>query len=207
MDAPEKLLPELQPLTDTLYVVFESAVVEAQNYLEAKTAQIRGGESADQRMDPYVFSQLVRFYASEVLDSRQYAGVGYFLERLPNCGILLNFAGRQIRVWKADEGQLPAPGNSRAKQDFYQQALFPDDVPRKLAVLWESYRSGQVVLILACPKGDGEPWESGQSHWEITIPHPAERAKTASAIASDADDFEDLRFKRRTGTGDNGNDD
>ena len=204
MDAPEVILPEVRPLTDLLYMVLEKAVAEAQNYLETKTCEIRGIGPDEIEIDPYAFSQLVRFHASEMLDSKAYSDIGYLLERLPNSGMLVRFAGRQIRIWKADEGKLPAPGNSRAKQDFYQQPLFDDDTPRKLAVLWESYRSGEVLLILACPKGNGEPWESGQSHWEVTVPHPAEVKRANPTQTADMGDFDDLRFNRETGTGGTG---
>jgi hypothetical protein len=203
MEAPEVVLATIRPLVDSLYGIFEHAVADAQNYLEAKTAELRG-TNGDQTIDPFVFSQLVRFYAAEILGSSRAAELGYRFERLPNCGIFLEYEGYQIRIWKADEGKLPAPGYSQAKQDFYQQPLFADVLPAKLALLWESYRNGQVVLILACPHGDGNPWETGQSHWHVTVPHPATRRR--GTAASSTDDFDDLGFKGDQGTGKDGDD-
>jgi hypothetical protein len=195
MDIPESVSADLKPLTDALYEVIERAVADAQAYLDAKRVELRGPDG-DDAIDPYVFSQLVRFYASELLASSSFAELGYRLERLPNCGIYLEYLGYLIRLWKADEGKLPAPGASLSKQDFYQQPLFAEDRPRKLAVLWETYKSGKVSLILACPSGEGEPWQPGQSHWELTIPHPAttsEQVRESVAV----DDFDDLTFDRK----------
>jgi hypothetical protein len=198
MDAPEAVHKELRPLLDVLYDVFEKAVAKTISYLQGTMLELHGTAN-ECPPDPYVFSQLVRFHASELLDSQRASDLGFLLRRLPNSGIFLEYRGYQIRVWKADEGQLPAPGNSQAKQDFYQQEFFADIRPRKLAVLWESFINGEVSLILACPKGEGDPWEIGQSHWEISVPHPAQALISAEALAQNVDDFEDLEPVHKTG--------
>ena len=195
MDIPEAVLAEITPVLDVLYPIFEKAVAETQKYMQSKIEEFRGIDT-EIPLDPYVFSQLVRFHASELLDSKELVSVGFLFHRLPNSGIFLEYKGYQIRVWKADEGQLPAPGNSHAKQDFYQQELFPEIRPKKLAVLWESVVNGAVSLILACPSGEGDPWQPGQSHWEITGPHPAQLIE-AEPMRSTTDDFDDLELVRR----------
>lgn len=199
MDTPEAVVVELRPILDVLYPIFERAVAETQKYMHSKMEEFRGSDR-ELPLDPYVFSQLVRFHASELLDSKEVASVGFLFHRLPNSGIYIEYRGYQIRVWKADEGQFPAPGNSHAKQDFYQQELFPEIRPRKLAVLWESLINGAVSLILACPSGEGDPWQPGQSHWEVTVPHPAQSIQAGGAH-NQSDDFEDLQRVRKAAVG------
>jgi hypothetical protein len=199
MEVPDAVLDEVRPVLDILYPIFERAVAETQKYMQSKMEEFRGCDK-ELPLDPYVFSQLVRFHASELIDSKEFTPIGFLFHRLPNSGMYIEYKGYQVRIWKADEGQLPAPGNSLAKQDFYQQELFPEIRPRKLAVLWESFVNGAVSLILACPSGEGDPWQSGQSHWEITVPHPAQSIHADQANLA-SEDFDDLELVRKAAVG------
>jgi hypothetical protein len=194
----------LHDFTDVLYAVFERSVADTNSYFQSRTKELHG-EEIDPRPEPHAYSMLVRYIACELFVGGEYSSVPYRFERLPNNGMRFEHGGYEVRVWKADDGELPAPGPSRSRQDYYQQPLFADLSPKKLAVLWESLPTGAVTLILACPKGDGEPWQSGQSHWEVTIPHPASNISGAQqapgADSAQNDDFDDLRFNEETGEG------
>ena len=59
-------------------------------------------------------------------DAQQEEGEAYALQTLPNNGLSLSYRGDHLYVLpilKALEGQLPAPGASRAREALWQQQL------------------------------------------------------------------------------------
>ena len=116
-----------------------------------------------------------------------------------------------LRILKALEGQLPAPGASRARQAFWQQQmLFDYDAPSaaeirpslNLLVLWETDAAYTLRrLSLVCPKVGALTRESVAAYWTIEIPHPTvARAPTpAGDYAPEApmDTRDDLEIRLR----------
>src|SRR4029453_6126771 len=80
---------------------------------------------------------VVRYQAKRALAQLGHAAQeedeAYAFQTLPNNGLSLSYHGDHLyvlRILKAPEGQLPAPGASRARQAFwYQQLLFDYDAP------------------------------------------------------------------------------
>jgi hypothetical protein len=205
MNDPKAVLADCQPLLDALYDVFEKADLTARSYLRERAVEFHG-DSGRGYLEPFAFSMLVRYNACELLQSGHYGSVGFRFERLANNGMALEYKGYKIRVWKADEGEIPAPGSSAARQEFYQQTLLFSDSPvMKLAILWESFDDGRVALILAAPRFDGLPYQAGQAHWEIPVVHPGQQ-RVGDSVIEEAevalDDFSDIDFNEKTGSGD-----
>src|SRR5437016_258123 len=67
----------------------------------------------------------------------------------------------QIKMWKSEGSELPVPGSSEPKQEFYQQPLFPNGTdqpnPLRLAVLWNiDWQKNLAAVWLVCPKSGDE---------------------------------------------------
>jgi hypothetical protein len=45
-----------------------------------------------------------------------------------------------------------------------------------------------------CPKGSGNPWEAGQAHWQIEIPHPADSIRVQKHLEESPEDLEELKL-------------
>jgi hypothetical protein len=145
-------------------------------------------------------------------DAQEDAGEAYAFETLPNNGLSLTYRGDHLyvlRILKALEGQLPAPGASRARQAFWQQQLLFDyDAPSaaelrpslNLLVLWEADTAYILRrLWLVCPKVGGLTRESVAAYWMTEIPHPNVSRSTAGAHMPEAlgDGDDDLAIRVR----------
>src|SRR5882672_7398666 len=149
--APAHVLQALAPVWPPLYMALEWATQQTRAYFEAEGVPI----------DRHLAPSLVRYQAKRQLarlghDAQEEEGEAYAFQTLPNNGLSLSYRGDHLyvlRILKALEGQLPAPGASRARQAFWQQQmLFDYDAPSaaelrqclNLLVLWE----GNAVLSL-----------------------------------------------------------
>ncbi len=135
--------------------------------------------------DPYLASSLVRYHAKQILrDSGQkIVDVDRLLnlQNVPNIGIHLCCGKYNIRILKSKSGEIPAPGHSVRKQEFYQQILpqtsfdFYEEVygeKLNLLVLWDitpPYNLSSSI-VLACPKDGGETRGSVFVHWKCVVP-------------------------------------
>jgi hypothetical protein len=110
--APERVLRALTPLWLPLYTALEWATQQTRAYFEAE------GTPIDRHLAP----SLVRYQAKRHLarlghEVREEEGEAYAFQTLPNNGLSLSYRGDLLyvlRILKALEGQLPAPGASRA---------------------------------------------------------------------------------------------
>jgi hypothetical protein len=179
--APAHVLQALAPLWPPLYTALEWATQQTRAYFETE------GAPTDRHLAP----SLVRYQAKRYLArlghvTQEEDGEAYAFQTLPNNGLSLSYRGDHLyvlRILKALEGQLPAPGASRARQAFWQQQLLFDyDAPSaaevrpslNLLVLWEANTAYTLRrLWLVCPKVGGLTRESVAADWSIEIPHPA----------------------------------
>ena len=203
--APEQAFLDLSPLFATLYACIEAAIVKTKTFFEDE-----GRESIDLSLAP----NLVRYFAKEFLQSKgQNVEDVIDMESLANNGLQVRATGYAIRILKADNGNPPTPGASRAKQAFYHQQNFvfmssdgsTEGGGTNLLLLWDvdqQYNLQQ--LVLACPCGGDTRRSSVECNWLVPIPHPA-----LSVPADDSDATEDLLlvFRNSEGTGtESGND-
>jgi hypothetical protein len=207
--APERVLHALAPLWPPLYTALEWATQQTRAYFDAE------GTPIDRHLAP----SLVRYQAKRTLArlghaAREEDDQAYAFQTLPNNGLSLSYRGDHLyvlRILKALEGQLPAPGASRARQAFWQQQmLFDYDAPSaaelrpslNLLVLWEADAAYTLRrLSLVCPKIGALTRESVAVYWMIEIPHPA--VARAPVTAADhppdvpTDTRDDLEIRRR----------
>ena len=126
--APAHVLQALAPVWPPLYTALEWATQQTRAYFDAEGVPI----------DRHLAPSLVRYQAKRSLarlghDAQEEEGEAYAFQTLPNNGLSLSYRGDLLyvlRILKALEGQLPAPGASRARQAFWQQQmLFDYDAP------------------------------------------------------------------------------
>jgi hypothetical protein len=121
---PTHVLQALAPVWPPLYTALEWAAQQTRAYFDAE------GMPVDRHLAP----SLVRYQAKRYLarlghDAREEEDEAYAFRTLPNNGLSLSYRGDHLyvlRILKALEGQLPAPGASRARQAFWQQQLLFD---------------------------------------------------------------------------------
>ena len=188
-----RIRSELQDLSDRVYAAVESGVEVARHFFSLKE---------DRRVDPWLFSHLVRFGALEYLpdaEAIEEEVEDVSLKRNPMCGIELTHGRKTIRIWKKPNNEelfLQPPGDSPARQRFYVQPqrrlegteyLFVDRA--NFVYVWDLNGSG-VDLYLVKPKGFEAKWAAADCEWWIAVEHPATRVAPVTAF----DELEDERL-------------
>ena len=206
--APEHVLHALASMWPPIYTALEWATQQTRAYFDAESTSI----------DRHLAPSLVRYQAKCYLarlghDAQEDEGEAYAFQTLPNNGLSLSYRGDLLyvlRILKALEGQLPAPGASRARQAFWhQQLIFDYAAPSaaemrpslNLLVLWETDAAYTLRrLSLVCPKVGALTRESVAAYWMTEIPHPNVWQPTSAAARPEApvegrDDL-DIRVRR-----------
>lgn len=177
---------QLQSVSNTLHTGLLAAIERSREFF---ASQDDGGH-----VDPYLFSHLVRYYLKEELSSLAETEPSLHVLWVPNTGLHLRYAHYEIRIWKTgEEGELPPPGTSGTRQQFYEQEqvflpFYPEELDAlcliRLAYVWNvDEHLSFSELYLTCPKGSDSPWKPGTCHWSRRI--------TAAKI-SVAEDIEEL---------------
>jgi hypothetical protein len=209
--APAHVLQALAPVWPPLYTALEWATQQTRAYFDTE------GLPVDRHLAP----SLVRYQAKRSLarlgHDAQEEDESYAFQTLPNNGLSLSYRGDLLyvlRILKALEGQLPAPGASRARQAFWhQQLIFDYAAPSaaelrpslNLLVLWETDPAYTLRrLSLVCPKVGGLTRESVVAYWTVEIPHPnvlraqMPPAGHAPQVPTDTRDDLEIRLRRPT---------
>ena len=213
--APEHVLQTLAPVWPPIYTALEWATQQTRAYFDAE------GTPIDRHLAP----SLVRYQAKRYLARLGHAvqeeeGEAYAFQTLPNNGLSLSYRGDllyALRILKALDGQLPAPGASRARQAFWhQQLIFDYAAPSaaelrpslNLLVLWETDAAYTLRrLSLVCPKVGALTRESVAVYWTIEIPHPnvgrapATPGSRALDVPTEARDDLAIRLRRPAARG------
>lgn len=168
-------MKELAPLFPLVQGSLEYGTYRAREFFKQHETE------ALKKIDPYLASTIVRFYARDYLRSAE--GQGESLANLPsiaNIGLHIKYGSYQVKILKSSDGDIPVPGHSKSRRDYYDQQhldLFMGDVdsqpplPVNLLLLWsvhEQYELG--VLSLACPKSGGITKDSVSAFWHCQIP-------------------------------------
>ncbi len=160
---PKAVLEDLSRLVPVIYDALESSLHYTREYFSER----------NQKVDPYLAPGLVRYNAKLYLRATGQSAEDYFdLGTMANNGLLLTYGRYRIRILKSDDGDLPAPGPSKAKQAFYHQLplIFSsgkdDDDPINLVAVWDvtsDYRLREISLV--CPKAGNTSRSSVEKHW------------------------------------------
>jgi hypothetical protein len=131
----------------------------------------------------------------------------YEMQNLPNNGLCMEYGRYQLRILKADNGELPIPGPSKKRQAFWNQQQLNlydaeqqgDTVPSvNLIVMWDAdsnYNLASVILI--CPKTGGTTRDSVSNYWSIPVPNPIMQLAPAIAGKAEEDDIEITPLQER----------
>jgi len=190
--SPEKTLADLSWLHPEIYHAFEHGVFKGKTHFETEGLE----------WDASAFSTIVRLHAKAYLKTKNLEPVE--IEHVNLSGLSLRVPKYQIKMWKSEGSDLPVPGDSEPKQEFYQQPLFPngaeDPIPLRLAVLWNvDWQKNLSAVWLVCPKYGDE--KSAEAHWCAKIPDPAlSSPQAAKANVSPADLPIKRKDQKATGT-------
>jgi hypothetical protein len=146
--------------------------------------QATGNETLDRSLQ----SMLVRYYAKIHLqatfpnvrfDNLSLCGLSLLLDDLKNSS--RNYTV-QLKIWKSHENQLPPPGSSHQKVQFYTQPQLPFPTlgeeggsveVLRLAILWNQDANGILYpLRLVAPREFDETTGVIEVWWSIQIPDP-----------------------------------
>jgi hypothetical protein len=173
---PNYVMRNLINLFPLVYTALDYGVMNTKDFFGKQENQ-----REDMAIDPYLAPNLVRYHAINYLrkvgQDVDYDSLGnsYNIEKIPNNGIHINHGQYQIKILKSNNGDLPVPGQSKSRRDYYcQPNLFSgeDDVSDvRLLLMWNvDHQYCLDVLSLACPKFGGTRRDSVMDHWHCPIP-------------------------------------
>lgn len=173
---PQEVVEAHRPLLRLVVEALRRGTVHAQEYADWQ----------DEKIDRALAPALVRKGAKRYLiekeqDVENEEDFDYEAEYLSNLGLMLRASGIQIRVLRSAPGhQMPVPGHSLARQQYYQQTLLDFDDPGvataappvlvKLVLHWSTdsdYHLDRVYL--GCPRTGGETRDSVSAYWDWPI--------------------------------------
>jgi hypothetical protein len=168
---PEDVLRELEPIIPVFWKAVEGGDAEARQIFAERGTSI----------DPWLYPCIVRWRAAGTFDA-----AGVERTNLPSNGLELRYRHINIRVLKADEGDVPQAGRSARRQEFFHQVpltLFPETEVEQvnLIVVWDTGPGG-VVLELVKPVTDTA------YEFRVAIPTVTD---LLDEIVPDVDDLED----------------
>ena len=178
----------IEPLRSLMWQALEYGI---------QVAKLHFGEN--NLVDGSLGSHIVRYHARQFPRSHDIS-----CEAVPLSGVAFRWAGYYIRVLKADEGALPAPGRSERKQHFYcqtQLSLFSVEAGEaeldpeiNLVVLWDVTRGSfnNLTLMLACPRAGGITRDSVEAYWYRPLEHPTQDGATQQNLANTEIGSDDL---------------
>ena len=145
-----------------------------------------------EEVDNYFFSPMVRYLTKRSLallgftaryDVLDFNEATPHLEVLANNGLEIKFEGYCFRLLKTGGGELPVPGPSQKKQEFYRQLPLPlgwptteseEAYPNRI-IMWQVDGEHKLVqLYLAAPKAGQTSKESVDAYYLVPIPYPTE---------------------------------
>lgn len=173
---PDEVLKELAPIISVIYDALEFGTYQAREYFARNK----------QPFSSYLASDIARYQIIQTLKlhSIQAEIEDLTIQSLALNGVLIKFKNFNIRILKAQDGQLPTPGPSKARQDFYNQVLpfTEEDVKEiiapyfNLVILWRTDQGYNLLgkLKLLLPQGGGTTRDSVHYSWQTTLPDPIE---------------------------------
>ena len=175
---PQQVVDTHRPLLRLIVEALRRGTLHAQAYANWQD------EPIDRALAPSHVRKGARRYLIETgQDVQNEEDIDYEAEFLSNLGLLIAATGIQMRVLRSVQGdQLPAPGHSYTRQQFYQQDLWDlmgdqepplgETVPAitRLVLHWSTdseYNLDKVYL--ACPRAGEVTRSSVQAHWDWPI--------------------------------------
>ena len=168
------VLPLIDPLRLPLWNALSQGCRAAAGYFAARDRSVD---------DPHLFAHLVRDEVHEVLRRPGVAPEGLRVKRLQMAGIMLSGSGFVLRAFKAErvenidgsvERQVPGPGQSALRREYYAQPTLLLDPARpllqevNLVLIWDiGPEYGLTTVDLACPRVWDEQASRVDNHWMV----------------------------------------
>jgi hypothetical protein len=201
----EDIYGETVRLLVRIYEVMEKAVPQAKEFFV----------SGDEPVDTYLFNDLIRYHAKELLRDSGFAVEDdvedvseYEFRTLSNNGLFGRFNGHLFRILKADHGRVPMPMSGKRREFYTQppQLPLPLNTPDKpganashnILILWEvDDQYNFLRLRLACPESVGRTRESLKVYFNEPLPHAAEMIKSKASAAAASEHAEDIQVTKK----------
>jgi len=197
----EDIYRETVALLIRTHEVMEKVIPQAKELFEKKGKPV----------NIYLFNDLVRYYAKELLEDSGFPVeddveevTEYEFKALLNNGLSGKFNGHRFRILKADHGSVPMPV-SGTKKEFYTQPpqlplpLEPSiKVRHNILILWEVDNQYNFLwLRLACPKAVGVTRASLEVYFNKPLPHAAEMIKIKDTAITTSEYPEDIKVTKK----------
>jgi hypothetical protein len=207
-----------QPSFEEIYSEVISLLIRAHEVMEKvipKAKEFFSEQSKEGKpIDAYLFNDLVRYYAKEMLDSSGFAVENdidtvnkYEFKPLSNNGLSGIFNGRRFHILKADHSNIPMPASEERKKVYNQQLVMQLDSPNNeisgkilynILILWEVNGEYDFLrLRLACPKAVGKTRESLEVYFNQALPHAAEMIKAKATVVSVSEYSEEIEVTKK----------
>jgi hypothetical protein len=180
---PEEILRWQTPLLRLLVAALLQGARHARAYADWQD------ETVDRTLAPALVRKEAKRFLSRRTESDAATQVSdeeveFEPEYLPNLGVAVAVAGLRVKLLKSDNGNLPVPGPSQRRQQFYAQQweLFSSGAqvageegngqsPRaNLVMHWVPDEEYNLVRVyLACPTAGGTTRASVESAWDEVI--------------------------------------
>ena len=174
---PQTVLRELSLLLPVVYSALHHGIFKTKEFFDQQ-------QKEEQKIvNRFLAPNLVRYYTIQALEQKGQVVASdtdsLDLKTVPNNGICFSYEKYDIRILKSYNGDLPVPGHSKSRQEFYHQLSLNLNVNDKdedagrvnLLILWEVNPLYNLeILSMACPKAGGETKESVIAHWHCKIP-------------------------------------
>lgn len=179
----------------------EAGTQTAREFFEEK------GWEVDRVLAPHI----VRSVVKRVLEATGHGVEEMEPESLASNGLLYHCGRYRIRVLKAQDGVLPAPGPSERRQDFFNQrpsqqrilgwaAASGEEEPRivHLVVCWDVDREHELAeLYLALPKAGSATKTSVEPEWSVPLDPLSLSGSLGGSGDEPQEENEDLPIKRK----------
>jgi hypothetical protein len=203
---PEFVMREISGLVPLVHSALDHGVFKAKDFFDNQE------NVTDRAINKSLAPNLVRFYAlQELKRSGQDAyedSVGVDFPNIPNNGIHISYDNYEIKILKSNRGEIPVPGNSKSRRNFYDQPELlnhtinqDDNVDHKninlnLLLLWDVITPYNLdILTLACPKQGDKSRDSVEAHWHCRIPDKILLGKYEISETIEVEEILDLPLK------------
>lgn len=180
----EEVYADFKPILPTFYHALETAIQNAKAQFK-----LWGKE----KVDRFLFSHLVRYFAKDILNTDKLPifdefpeeDIEYKFNLLVNNGLSGVYNGYSFRILKSAKGEIPLPPSKERLKYYNHQlfmtSLFEDKVSSiikvrpNILILWDINSNYELTqLRLACTKASDLNQTKVQVHFNEPISHPAE---------------------------------